>query len=149
MLIGASLIIISVIAFLNLIVGGDFLGAIASLSVDNEAIIDGVPTTFVVEASDILFSIDTSTIVGALGIIAITLIGTAAITGISVVGSGLNPQSARIIILAIVYGGLWGLLSLLAYSLIVSIEVFGAVIYVAITIAYVIGVIQSISGGND
>ena len=135
MLIGASLIIIMVIAFLNLIVGGDFLGAIASLSVDNEAIVDGIPTTFVVEAQDVLFSIDTSTIVGAITIITITLIGVALITGISVLATGLNAQSARIVILATVYGGLWLLLSVLAYSLIVSIEVFGAVIYVGITIA--------------
>lgn len=149
MLIGASLIIMLVIVLLTLILGNDFLGGIASLSVDNEAIIDGVPSTFIVEATDVLFSIDTTTIVGAITIISITLIATAAITGISVLGSGLNPQSARIIILAITYTGLWTLLSLLAYSLIISIEVFGSVIYVSITIAYVIGVIQSISGGGS
>lgn len=149
MLIGASLIVIIIIVFLNLILGSDFLGAIASLSVDNEAIIDGVPTTFVVEATDVLFSIDTSTIVGAITIISITLIGVALITGISVLSSGLNPQSAKIVILATVYTGLWLLLSVLAYSLIISIEIFGTVIYIGITLAYVVGVIQSVSGGND
>lgn len=148
MLIGASLIIMLIVVLLNLVMGNDFLGGIASLGIDNEAIIDGVPTTFVVATEDVLFAIDTSTIVGAITIISVTLIATAAITGISVLSSGLNPQSARIIILAITYTGLWTLLSLLAYSLIVSIEVFGAVIYVSITIAYVIGVIQSISGGG-
>ena len=149
MLIGASLIIMLVIVLLNLILGNDFLGGIASLSVDNEAIIDGVPTTFIVEATDVLFAIDTSTIVGAITIISITLIAVASVVGISVVGSGLNPQSARIVVLAITYTGLWVLLSTLAYSLIVSIEIFGGVIYVTITIAYVIGVIQSISGGGS
>lgn len=149
MLIGASLIVILIIVFLNLTVGGDFLGAFVPISVDNEAIVDGVPTTFVVEATDVLFSIDTSTIVGAITIISITLIGVALITGISVLASGLNAQSAKIVILATVYTGLWILLSVLAYSLIVSIEVFGTVIYIGITLAYVIGVIQSVSGGND
>lgn len=149
MLIGSSLIMIIIIVLLNLILGNDFIGAIASYSVDNEAIIDGVPTTFIVESTDILFSIDTSTIIGAITIISITLIGVATITGVSVLSSGLNAQSSRIIVLATVYTGLWLLLSVLAYNLIVSIEIFGFVIYVGITLGYVIGVIQSISGGND
>jgi len=149
MLIGASLIIIIVIVFLNLVIGNDFLGSVASLSVDNEAIVDGVPSTFVVEATDVLFSIDTSTIIGAITIISITLIGVALITGISVLATGLNAQSAKIVIIATVYTGLWLLLSVLAYSLIISIEVFGTVIYIGITLAYVVGVIQSITGGNS
>ncbi len=149
MLIGASLIVMLIMVLLNLIMGNDFLGGIASLGIDQEAIVDGIPTTFVVETSDVLFSIDTSTIVGAITIISITLIGIALITGITVVASGLNAQSARIVILATTYTGIWILLSYLAYSLIITIEVFGGVIYVSITIAYVIGVVQSISGGND
>lgn len=148
MLIGASLILMIVIVLLNLVLGNDFLFGIAELSVDNEALIDGISSTFVVPTENVLFAIDTSTIIGAITIISITLIAVASVVGISVVGSGLNPQSARIVILAITYTGLWVLLSSLAYALIVSIEVFGSVIYVAITIAYVIGVIQSISGGN-
>lgn len=148
MLVGASLIVMLVIVLLNLVMGNNFLGGFASLSVDNEAIIDGIPTTFVVDPTDILFSIDTGTIIGAITIISITLIAVAGIVGISFLGSGLNPASTKIIILALTYTGLWVLLSTLAYSLIVSIEIFGGVIYVSITIAYVIGVIQSISGGG-
>lgn len=148
MLIGASLIIMIIIVLFNLILGNDFLGGIAELTVDNEALIDGISTTFVVPAEHILFTIDTSTIIGAITIISITLIAIAGVTGISVLGSGLNPQSARIIILAITYTGIWVLLSTLAFALIISIEVFGSVIYVAITIAYVLGVIQSISGSG-
>ena len=148
MLIGGSLIIILIIVLLNLVMGNEFLGGIASLGIDNEAIVDGVPTTFVVEATDVLFSIDASSIVGAITIISVTLIGVALVTGISVLASGLNAQSARIVILALTYTGIWTLLSFLAYALIVSIEVFGAVIYVTITIAYIIGVVRMISGGN-
>ena len=149
MLIGASLIIMIVIVLLNLILGNNFLSGSTPLSVDNEALVDGVSSTFEVVSENVLFSIDTSTIIGAITIISITIIGVAVITGISVLGSGINPQSTRIIILALTYAGIWVLLSTLAYGLIVSIEIFGSVIYVAITIGYILGVIQSISGGND
>lgn len=149
MLIGASLIVMLIMVLLNLIMGNDFLGGIAELGIDNEAIVDGIPSTFVVEVSDVLFTIDTTTIVGAITIISITLIAVAGITGITVLASGLNAQSIRIIVLAIIYAGIWTLLSFLAYSLIITIEVFGAVIYVSLTISYVIGVVQSITGGNN
>jgi len=149
MLIGASLIIMIVIVLLNLILGNNFLSGSTPLSVDNEALVDGVSSTFEVVSENVLFSIDTSTIIGAITIISITIIGVAVITGISVLGSGINPQSTRIIILALTYAGIWVLLSTLAYGLIVSIEIFGSVIYVAITIGYILGVIQSISGGNS
>jgi len=149
MLIGASLMIMIVIVLLNLVLGNDFLAGITELSVDNEAFIDGVSSTFEVVSENVLFSIDTSTVIGAITILSITIIGIAVIVGITVLGSGLNPQSAKIVILALTYAGIWILLSTLAFPLIISIEIFGSVIYVGITIAYILGVIQSISGGND
>lgn len=149
MLIGASLIVMLIIVLLNLIMGNDFLGGIGQLGLDNEAIVDGIPSTFVVEVSDVLFTIDTTTIVGAIAIISITLITIAGLTGITVLATGLNGASIRIIVLAITYAGIWTLLSFLAYSLIITIEVFGAVIYVTLTIGFVIGVVQSITGGKD
>ena len=148
MLVGASLIVMVIIVLLNLVMGNDFLGNIASLGVENEAIIDGIPTTFVVDSANILFTIDTTSIVGALTILTITLIATAFIVGITVVGSGLNATSGKIIMMITVFAGIWGLLSYLAYSLIISINIFGPVIYVSITIAYVVGVSQMLAGGG-
>ena len=77
------------------------------------------------------------------------MIAVAAITGITVLASGLNPQSARIIIMATVLGGTWGLLSVLAYPLIVTIELFGSVLYVMLTVGFAVGSIQLIAGSGE
>lgn len=148
MLIGASLLLLAVIVIFSLVLGGSFIGNFSEILIDNEAIIDGVSNTFVIPAQTIFYNIDTTTIVGGIIVITGVLIGVATLTGISVVGSGLNPQSARIIILASIYGTVWAILSTVAYGLIVSIEIFGGILYVMITIAYIIGVVQSIAGGD-
>ncbi len=148
-LIGITLMILIVLTLLSLILGENFLSGIINLSVDNEALIDGVPSTFVVASQDVLFFIDTSNLLSAGIALLITIAVVAGLSGITFLGSGLNPQSARIIILLTAFGGIWGVLSILASSLIFQIEVFGVIIYISLTIAYSIGVVQQISGGND
>lgn len=148
MLIGASLLIIIFIVIFNLVLGGNFTQAITSISIDNEAIIDGVSNTFVIDPSSIIVGIEVGTLLGALGIITAVYIGVAGVTGISVLGSGLSGDNAKLIVVAFGYLSIWLLLSILAYGLIVSIEIFGGIIYVMLTIAYVIGVGQSLAGGN-
>ena len=141
--------ILIVLTLLSLILGENFLSGIVNISVDNEALIDGVPSTFVVSSQDVLFFIDTSNLLSAGIALLITIAIVAGITGITVLGSGLNPQSAKIIIFIPAFGGIWAVLSILASSLIFQIEVFGVIIYISLTIVYSIGVIQQISGGND
>lgn len=149
MLIGASLLILLVIIIFNLVLGGDFIQAVSSVAIDNTAIVDGVPTTYVVNPEAVYVGIELGQLVGAIGIVSAIFIVAAAVTGITVVGTGLNAQSAKFIILASAYVSIWLLLSILAYGLIVSIQVYGAIIYVMISIAYVIGVAQSLAGGSD
>lgn len=149
MIVGVSLLIMIVLSLLSIVLGNDFISATMNTGLSNESLINGSTTTVITEAENVLFTIDTSSIVGAITILSVTVIVVASITGISIVGSGLNPQSARIIILVTAYVGLWLTLSLLAYNLIAQIEIFGGIIYVSISIAYVIGVIQKLSGGND
>lgn len=148
MLVEITLGLMIMMTMLSIILGNVFIPQTVQLAIDNEAFVDGLSNTFEVLTTDVLFQIDTTTLVGAIGVIGITFITVATLTGISVLGTGLNPQSARIIILATVFTGVWVMLSLLSYPLIISIEIFGGLIYVALTIGFVIGVIQSISGGS-
>ena len=141
--------ILLVLTLLSLVLGQNFLSGIVNLSVDNEALVDGVPSTFVVEGQDILFYIDTSNLLTAGIALLITIAIVAGVSGITFLGSGLNPQSARIIIFLTAYGGVWAVLSVLASNLIFQIEVFGTLIYISLTIIYSIGVVQQISGGKD
>ena len=146
MLIGASLLVLSVIVIFSLVFGGGFIGGSTEIAIDNEAIVDGVSSTFLIDPTQVFWGINTGDLYGAITIVTITLIAIAGITGISVLSSGINPQSARIIVTASVMGTLWVLLSLIAFPLILSIEIFGALIYVMISIAYIIGVLQMIGG---
>lgn len=88
------------------------------------------------------FGIDALT--GALSII-IGLIAVASIVGIQVLASGISEQSVRTIIIIIGYAGIWGVFSVLAINLILSIELFGVIIYISLTILYTIGVMNKIS----
>lgn len=148
MLITATLLILLVIGLLSLMLGGNFFGQVVSVAVDNTAIVNGSITTYVVEATDVLFFIDTSSLLTAGIALLITLAIVAGITGIQVVGSGLNPESAKIIITLTGFGGLWAVISFLAFNLIISIEIFGSLIYIMLTIGYSIGVVKRISGGS-
>ena len=145
MIIGVSLLIILMLIFLSLILGQDFLASFVSVGTDTEAIVDGISSTFVIEAENVLFYIDTSTLIVAGISLLTTLIIVATFTGIQVLGSGLSPSSVRTIILVTTYIGIWTALSVLAFNLINSIPIFGYVIYIGITVGYAIGVIEKIS----
>ena len=147
MLTGISLAIMIMLIIFSLILEASPIGVITEVGIDNSAIIDGVPTTFITELETVIFSIDTSSlIVSALFILA-SIILIALATGIQFLASGLNPASSRIIVLITGYTGIWTALSVLVFSLIISIQIFGSVIYITLTIAYVIGVVQKISEG--
>lgn len=149
MLIGASLLLLSIIVIFSLVLGGGFIGGVTEIAIDNLAIVNGTSTTFIVPPESIFYNISTGDLVGAIFILTVTFVGLAAATGITVVSTGLNSESSRIIVLAAVYGVLWWLLSIPAFGLISSIGFFGPLIYVFISIAYIIGCIQRITSGGD
>lgn len=149
MLITGTLLILIVIVMFSIILGNDFVSGLVEIGVDNTALVNGTITTYVVPTEDILFTIDTTTLIIAGIALLTTIIFIAGITGVQVLGSGLNQSSVRIIILLTGYIGIWTTLSILSFSLINSIEIFGSVIYISLTLGYTIGVIKSISGGND
>ncbi len=136
----------TILTLLAVILGNTLSGALVDATVDNTAIVDGTPSTFEVTTADYLFSIDP--ISGAIAMI-IIITAVSALVGIQVLGSGLSPEAVRALMLGIAYTGIWVVLSVLAYPLIAGIQVFGATIYVGLSIVYVVGVIQRIAGGGE
>ena len=121
------------------------MGIIVEQTISNTVIVNGSTTTFVVENLSFTFSIDPIA-----GMVA-SLAGWVAIAvafGIRAFGTGLSDESARIATLITIYSAIWTILSTLVIPLMFAIEVFGAVIYVVLTIAYAVGVIQKITGGG-
>jgi len=148
MLIVLTLAILIVLSIFSLILGNNFISGIANIAIDNDALVDGVSSTFEVIGQNVIFAIDTSSLIIAGIALIITITVVAGIVGINVLGSGLNPQSTKIIIIITAYIGIWSTLSILAFNLINSIEIFGSVIYISLTLTYVIGVIKKLSGSD-
>jgi len=145
MIIGLTLTILLVITLISVLLGSNFTDITVSSTIDNEAIINGTTTSFEIANTDIILNIDP--IIGAIGII-IVIATVGSVIGIQVLGSGLSPESVKVLIMAIAYTGIWSVLSVLSFPLITSIEIFGSLIYVSLTIGYVIGIIQKL-GGNS
>ena len=137
--------ILLVLTLISVLLGSSFTDTFVPSTIENEAIINGTTTSFEILNTGVILNIDP--IVGAISMI-IIIASVGAIIGIQVLGSGLSPESVRVLIMAIAYTGLWTVLSVLSFPLITSIEIFGGLIYVVLTIGYVIGIIQKF-GGNS
>lgn len=146
MLIGMSLMVIIILAIFSMILGNEPVGIIQNISYENEALIDGVPTTFEIIGQDVIFQIDTINITIAGIALISTIIIIALIGGFNLVSSGLTGHALKIIVMLTGFTGLWFTLTALAISLIISIEIFGTLIYIFLTICYTVGVVQKISG---
>lgn len=126
-----------ILSLLSIVSGGSF----SSINVDQtyNVIVNG--TTSEYNISDAGFSIDAYT--GAIiWLITITAIGVAA--GITVFGIGLSGISVNLFYKSIFYGVVWGLLSVFPSFLIFQIIIFGPLIYITLTIVFVILVIMVI-----
>lgn len=145
MLIAITLGIMLLLTLISIILGGSYIGSSFTATVDESLIVNGSTTTLEVVTSDYSFAI--TELQGGL-LILVVLITVAGLIGIRILGSGLSDASVRTITYVVFYGGLWTLLSLMSYSLIRSIEVFGTLIYIAMTLMYVIGVAQLLLGGS-
>lgn len=145
MIIAGCLLILMVLSLFSIILGSSFMGIASLQTIDNTAIVNGTSSTFVIEGVEVVFSIDP--VAGAIAMI-ITFGTVAALLGMQFLGSGLSDASVRIVSIGIIYTTIWTLLSILAIPLMFAIEVFGALIYVTLTLAYVVGVAQKIGGGG-
>lgn len=145
MLISITLLVLVVITLFSIIVGSSFTGNVIENVIDNELIVNGTGSSIGLDSST-LFNIDP--VIGFTATI-IVIVVLASVLGIQVVGSGLSPTTVRVMVIGISYTGVWIVFSLLAEPLISSIEIFGGLLYVSLTIGYVVGVVQKIAGGND
>lgn len=143
MIIGLTLSILIVITFFSLILGDTFIDTPFEIGIDSEATVNDVAKTFTVDLEWITFEIDP---VAGMIVIFIVIIVIGLLLGIQVLASGLSPESIRFVMNAILYFGIWSVLSALASPLIFGIEIFGTLIYIVLTVAYVIGVIQKQTG---
>jgi len=82
------------------------------------------------------------------GLVAIIISAIAlGLIGLKVLGSGLNPTSVKIIWNGIVFYGLWLIFSVMSYNAIVSIPIFGVILWFLITFVYSLGVFGKMGSG--
>lgn len=75
----------------------------------------------------------------------IVIVTIASVVGIQVFGSGLSDSSVHTITIVSFYVGFWLILTVFAYSLLESIQVFGLLIYFFLTLLYLYGISQKFS----
>lgn len=146
MIVGITLTIMLLLTILSIVFGQNFGAGIVDSTTEGTTLINGTSTTVVLGQGDVLFSIDL--IEGAIPIMAVMLV-VVILLGITALATGLSPQSVKIGTFLIFYIGIWVLLSINAEPLIRSIEIFGGLLYVVLTVGYTFGVFQSLSGGNS
>ena len=138
-LIGLCLGILLVLTFLSVISGNSFVSFTTGGVVDITFLTNGTVSSTDVLNQSVVFVIDD--LVGALSILVAigTVIG---LIGLHIFGAGLSDVSVSTMRTVLIYGGIWGLLSVLIYNLIVSIAIFGFLFYIGLTLFYVIGVFK-------
>ena len=146
MIVGITLAIMLLLTVLSIVFGQNFGSGIVDSTTEGLTLINGTSTTVVLGKGDVIFSIDM--IEGAIPIMAVMLV-VVILLGITALATGLSPQTVKIGTFLIFYIGIWVLLSVNAEPLIRSIEVFGGLLYVVLTIGYTFGIFQSLSGGNS
>ena len=146
MIVGITLAIMLLLTILSIVFGQTFGSGIIDTTTEGTTLINGTSTTVVLTQGDVLFSIDA--IEGAIPIMAVMLIAVV-LLGITALATGLSPQTVKIATFLIFYIGIWVLLSINAEPLIRSIDIFGGLLYVVLTIGYTIGVFQNMSGGGN
>lgn len=121
-----------VLSLVSIIFGNEFVG----INIEGVSVKKGVDTY---QSKPIFFNIDPLTI----GLEIVIIIALAcALLGVRILASGLSEQSVRLLSVSLSYSGIWAFLSLLAYPLIRTIEIFGVVLYILLTILFTIGVIE-------
>ena len=136
-----TIVIMLAITILSVITGNDFISNSVEATYSFQSL-NGTISELEIEGS-----MNLSTLQDA--ILWISVIGGIAIvSGIAVLGSGLNEQATRWITYMTFFISFWTILSILSFPLIIAIQSFGSVIYVGLTIVYAVSCIMYI-GGSD
>lgn len=107
--------------------------------------INDTETTFQFSGQNLIFGISS---IDGIMVTAIALTALISVIGIKVFDSGLSEFSQKGIVNFAVFGGFWGIFSILTYDLIVQIEIFGWFLFLIISIIYLFGIIQNIMGSQ-
>lgn len=145
LIISLTLLIMGVLTIFSIVLGSDLSSTLIGGGWDTGLIVNDTSTTLEFAGDEGLFAIDPTVATIAVFVVIVAIV---AVLGIQVLGSGLSPESIKIMMACILYGAIWGILSVLAMPLIIAIEVFGTVIYMVLLIGYIVGVIEKISAGG-
>lgn len=145
MLVQLCLIIMGFFSLFSIILGNTFSVYSGTINIDNSVIVNGSTSTF--EIPDVSYSLDLTSISIGLTFLTVVFIVVVVAVGITVLGSGLSTTSAKYILGITAYASLWGVLSVLSLSLITQIEIYGSLIYIFLTIMYIVGIIGKLSNG--
>lgn len=140
-LIGFCIAIMLGLSIFSVVSGNSFISGSESSGYEGITWINGSSTSITVDDTTVAFGI--SEIEGALIIIVVIAVAVSLLS-IKVLGSGIGQTGVQTLRTSIMYGGLWALLSILVIQLIQAILVFGALLYISLTFAYVYGVIKQI-----
>lgn len=146
MLITLSLTCLLVVAFLNTLFGAELVGGFIDSTSGEGSVLVNATSTNPSDAVDVTFNLDP---VEGVIVWIIVIVVLASIIGIRVFSSGLSDESIKTIIQLISFAGVWSAFSVLAYDLIVSIQIVGYMIYLILTIMYVVGVFKRFTGGGE
>ena len=144
MIVGAVLFVMCVISMFSLLFEMTFFGSILSFKIEGLQYLNNTSTEmdFPTASSDFFIH----PIEGGI-VILVAIITISAIIGIQILGSGLSDTAHRMVMLCTIYIGLWAILSVIALPLIWDIEVFGGIIYISLTLAYIIGIVKKFGEG--
>lgn len=132
MLISISLGIMSCLAIFSFIVGGSFETINTDLISNTNVDIGGIDGYFYI-----------SDVNGAIMILVFIMI-LVIVLGVQIFGFGLSSLSVKIASICIVYIGVWIMFSTLSLGLLMEIDIYGFMIYIILTILYIIGLIKDI-----
>lgn len=93
-------------------------------------------------------SFDLSSPLGLIAIFSVAIVA-ACFVGFTFLGSGLSEFSQNATMVSIVYLSLWAVLSAAMLTLIGEIPVFGTLIWLILTMMYMIGTVSDVIGGGD
>ena len=89
---GMILLVMIFMSIFSIVLGSNFATLTDSVYVDNSSIINGSSSTYEIVETSVSFTIDTSGLAGAIGILTITIIAIAIIFGVQIVSSGVSAS---------------------------------------------------------
>lgn len=140
-----SLFLMLSLVFIAIACGESFIGQTIANMDDPTTTVNSSTTSVDFGNTTLVFGITASQGLTALLIGLATIIG---IIGLNVIGTGLSSFATKVIGGGIIYIGIWLFCKTLTDSLLYYLGSWGTVLYIAISIPYTFGVIQTLFGDN-